>query len=91
MAVRVDLPGAQTYPTFRERCLTCGHEFDISGTYDDSNNAICPECHGASIKELYMSFPEDGPGFQKDYSEQSDRLRGGGCGSSCGDDVDLGL
>lgn len=82
MTVHVDLPGADTYPTFRKQCLECGCEFDIVGTYDDSDKAACPRCKSLKSKELYMSFPENGPGFQKDYAAQSDRLRGG-CSSSC--------
>lgn len=88
MTVRVDIPGANTYPTFKERCLACGHEFEITGTYEDSDGAVCPVCLGSDVKELYLSLPENGPGFQSDYAEQSDRLRGG-CGSSCDDDSDL--
>lgn len=91
MVVRIDLPGADSYPTFRERCLACGYEFDVVGTCDDSDKAVCPECHSGEVKELYMSFPEDGPGYQKDYGTQSDRLRGGNCGSSCGSDFELGV
>ena len=87
MTVHVDLPGANTYPTFRKQCQDCQYEFDFSGTYDEADNVICPECGSKSLKELYMSFPSDGPGFQDDYSKQTDRLRGGGvdeCGCGSG-------
>jgi len=82
MTVHVDLPGAGSFPTFTKLCLDCGLEFEIHGTYEDSDKAVCPACQSVKIKELYMSFPTDGPGFQKDYASQSDRLRGGSCKES---------
>mgnify|MGYP004689146683 CR=1 FL=1 len=84
MTVRIDLPGANTFPTFRKKCRDCGYEFDFVGTYEESDRAVCPECSSIAIEELYMSFPDDGPGYQQDYGTQTDRLRGGSCGSGCG-------
>ncbi len=85
MAVHIDLPGANTYPTFRKQCRECGFEFDVVGSYSDADNAVCPQCSSALLEELYMSFPDDGPGYQEDYGKQTDRLRGGSCGGACGD------
>lgn len=82
MTVHIDLPGAHTYPTFRKKCCECGFEFDVVGTYEEADKAICPECSSASLEELFMSFPDDGPGFQEDYGKQTDRLRGGSCACS---------
>ena len=90
MTVHIDLPGSDTYLSFRERCSACSHEFNLAGTYEDSEKAVCPSCGSSDVEELYVSFPTNGPGFQKDYGTQSDRLRGG-CAGSCGDDFDLGL
>lgn len=88
MTVHIDLPGATTFITFRKHCMACDEEFDFVGTFDESDVATCPLCGSAEVEELYLSFPDDGPGFQKDYGTQSDRLRGG-CASNCGDDFDL--
>ncbi len=36
MTVHIDLPGSDTYITFKEQCLDCGHEFDLVGRFEDS-------------------------------------------------------
>ena len=83
MTVHIDLPGSDTYITFKEQCLDCGHEFDLVGRFEDSDDAVCPLCRSLNIHEKYLLFPDNGPGFQNDYGTQSDRLRGGSCGGSC--------
>lgn len=75
-----------TFPEFAMQCQSCKHEFTIQTTYDRADKATCPECESSDVKNLYISFSQDGPGFKPGYS--SDRLTGGGCGSdgggSCG-------
>ena len=60
--------GSLTKPDFTMRCEDCGAEFTIKSTYFDIDDETCPECGSGNLKELYVMFPQDGPGFQSNYS-----------------------
>jgi len=38
-------------PTYNYTCKTCGHNFDLTGTYDffDFYKVICPKCEGTNV------------------------------------------
>jgi len=78
--MKLETPGINSFPSFTLSCLECDKEFEFTGSYEGAALALCPLCGGNKVAELYLSFPEDGPGYQKDYSERADVLRGG-----CGD------
>lgn len=73
-----------TYPEFTMLCHSCQHEFKMRSTYEEADKAVCPFCQSADVENLYISFSEDGPGFQPGYS--NDRFTKGGCtGPGCTD------
>lgn len=67
---------SQEKPDFAMQCVDCGCEFVIKSTYFEIDNEKCPECGSSQLKELYVSYPLDGPGFQEDYSVEN---IAGGC------------
>ena len=60
--------GSITKPDFTMHCNGCGAEFTIKSTYFDIDQEKCPECGSGDLKELYVQFPQDGPGFQDNYN-----------------------
>ena len=60
--------GSLTKPDFTMRCESCGEEFTIKSTYFDIDDEVCPLCGSGDLKELYVVFPKDGPGYQSNYS-----------------------
>ena len=60
--------GSLTKPDFTMRCEDCDEEFTIKSTYFDIDDEVCPLCGSGNLKELYVVFPQDGPGFQDNYS-----------------------
>ncbi|SHN50276.1 zinc ribbon domain-containing protein [Desulfitobacterium chlororespirans] len=56
------------FPEYTMLCESCRHEFKLEASEEDIEKAVCPACQSAKVRNLYISFPEDGPGFKKKVS-----------------------
>lgn len=52
------------FPEFAMVCNNCQHEFTLETSMFEMENATCPKCQSSDLKNLYISFPDDGPGFK---------------------------
>ncbi|WP_165252808.1 zinc ribbon domain-containing protein [Adlercreutzia sp. ZJ304] len=59
-----------TKPTFHMKCNNCEAEFDILSSYAELDKELCPECGSNDVKDIFVSYPLDGPGFQEGYSTE---------------------
>ncbi|NMA69827.1 MAG: zinc ribbon domain-containing protein [Desulfitobacterium sp.] len=60
----VDEESLKKFPEFAMVCNSCKHEFKLETSMSDVENEVCPSCQSSDLKNLYVSFPEDGPGFK---------------------------
>lgn len=63
------LPGSRSEIIHHMVCLTCGAEFDAQCSDADLASVTCTQCGAASLKEKYISFPTDGPGFDENFAK----------------------
>lgn len=56
---------SNSYPAYTMLCQDCQHEFKLETSEEEVGKSVCPTCQSANVKNLYVSFPEDGPGFRK--------------------------
>lgn len=68
------------FPEFTMLCHSCQQEFKLRGTYEEADKAVCPFCQSDDVENLYISFSEDGPGFNSDSYREL--LTKGGCSAS---------
>lgn len=43
-------------PTYDMKCLSCGHEFTVSKSYDDNSKDKCPKCKKKKVRKI-ISVP----------------------------------
>ncbi|MEL1136011.1 hypothetical protein AAC978_12575 [Desulfitobacterium sp. THU1] len=74
MAEEEELP-SNRFPEFAMLCHKCQHEFKLETSFEEIENAQCPACQSQDVESLYVAFPDDGPGFRKNFNE----FKNGGC------------
>lgn len=62
----MSVAGSNTYPKYAFKCNSCNVEFAVSDTEGKVQSVKCTTCHSSNVEMLYISFPTDGPGYQKD-------------------------
>ena len=75
------IPGIDTYPDYALKCCACGTQHTVSAPRDVVDATVCPSCGSPDMKLLWISYPENGPGFQEGYDQE--KILGGlaeGCG-----------
>ena len=81
------IPGWNTYPEYTMLCQDCETEFVIAARREEVDVAICTSCSSTNVKLRYISYPTDGPGFQKGYNPDGLIYGGGAAGSSKDTDI----
>ncbi len=64
-----NLPGDDTYPEYTLECPACKEQTTIAAAQDVVKDITCPTC-GHAMNVLYVSFPNNGPGFQEGYDPE---------------------
>lgn len=66
------MTGSNTYPSYTFKCGDCGIEFAVSDSEENIKKTKCTACNGGKVELLYISFPTDGPGYQKNHGYKID-------------------
>lgn len=59
---------SNSFPEYTMFCHSCQHEFKQETSEEEVEKTLCPLCQSSDVKNLYISFPEDGPGFKNPKS-----------------------